>query len=110
MVYADDVNILVESVLTVKKNTAALIVTNKETRHEVNTDNSKYMIMSRDQNAGRSHITKIDNNSFKREENFKYLGKTLMNRNSIQEEIMRKLNPRNTCYHLVQNLLSFSLL
>jgi len=41
--------------------------------------------MSRDQNAGRSHNIKIDDNSFERVEQFRYLGKTLTNQNSIQE-------------------------
>jgi len=47
----------------------------------------RYIVMSRDQNAGRSHNIKIDNSSFERVEQFKYLGTTLKNQNSIQEEI-----------------------
>ena len=47
----------------------------------------KYMIMYRDQNAGRNHSTKTDNSSIERVEEFKYLGTTLTNKNSIQEEI-----------------------
>ena len=43
--------------------------------------------MSRDQTAGRNHSIKIDNNSFEMVEEFKYLGTTLTNQNSIQEEI-----------------------
>ena len=43
-------------------------------------------------------------------EQFKYLGTTLTNQNSIQEEIKRRLKSGNACYHLVQNLLSSSLL
>jgi len=39
-----------------------------------------------DQNAGRSHSIKTDNSSFERLEEFKYLGTTLTNQNSIQEE------------------------
>ena len=39
-----------------------------------------------DQNAGRSHSIKTDNSSFERMEEFKYLGTTLPNQNSIQEE------------------------
>jgi len=35
------------------------------------------MVMSRDQNAERSHSIKIDNISFARVEELKYLGKTL---------------------------------
>ena len=37
---------------TIKKNTEALLVINKETELEVNADKTKYMIMSRAQNAG----------------------------------------------------------
>jgi len=36
------------------------------------------MVMSRDQNAGRSHSMKIDS-SFERVKEFKYLGTTLTN-------------------------------
>jgi len=71
---------------------------------------TKYMIMSRDQNAGRSHSMKIDNSSIERVEVFKYLGTTLINKNSIQEEIKSRLKLGNTCYYSVQNLLSSSLL
>jgi len=49
------------------------------------------MLMSRDENAGRSHNTKIDNSSFERVEESKYLGTTLTNPNSIQEEIKSRL-------------------
>jgi hypothetical protein len=54
----------------------ALIVASKETGLEVNADKTKCMVMSRDQNAGRSHSMKIDNSSFGRVEEFKYLGRT----------------------------------
>jgi hypothetical protein len=53
---------------------------------------------------------KIDNSSFERVEEFKYLGTTLKNQNSIQEEIKSRLKSGNACYHSVQNLLSSSLL
>jgi len=43
-------------------------------------------------------------------EEFKYLGTTLTNQNSIQEEIKSRLKSGNACYHSVQNLLSSSLL
>ena len=43
-------------------------------------------------------------------EEFKYLGKTLTNQNSIQEEFKSRLNLGNACYYSVQNLLSSSLL
>jgi len=37
------------------------------------------MVMSRDQNAGRIHSVRIDNRTFERVEEFKYLGTTLTN-------------------------------
>jgi len=51
---------------------------------------------------------KIDNRSFERVEQFKYLGTTLTH--SIQEEIKSRLKSGNACCHLVQNLLSSRLL
>ena len=67
-------------------------------------------VISRDQDAGRSHDIKTDNSSFQRVEEFRYLGTNLRNQNSIQEEIKSRLKSGNACYHSVQNLLSSSLL
>jgi hypothetical protein len=66
------------------------------------------LVISRDQNAGRSHNIRTDNSFFERVEQFKYLEKT--NRNFILEETGIRLKPGNDCYHSVQNFLSFSLL
>jgi len=85
-------------------------VASKETGLEVNADRTKYMVMSQDQNAGRSHNINIDNSFFERVEEFKYLGTTLTNQNSVQEEIKRRLKSGNVCYYSVQNLLSSRLL
>jgi hypothetical protein len=49
------------------------------------------MVISRDQNAGKNHNIKIDNKSFERVKQFKYLETTLTNQNSIQEEIKSRL-------------------
>ena len=68
------------------------------------------MVMSHDQNAGQSHIIKTDTTLFERVEEFKYLGTTLTNQNSIQEEIKSRLKSGNACCHSVQNLLSSRLL
>jgi len=54
------------SVHTIKKNAEALVVASKEIGVEVNGDKTKYMVMSRDPDAGRSHSIKIDNSSFER--------------------------------------------
>jgi len=64
-------------------------VASKELGLEVIADKTKYMGMSRDQNAGRSHTIKADNSSFERVEPFRYYGTTLTNPSSIQEEIKR---------------------
>ena len=45
------------------------------------------MVMSREQNAGPIHSVRIDNSTFERVEEFKYLGTTTTNQNSIAEEI-----------------------
>ena len=70
----------------------------------------KYVAMSPDQNAGRSHIIKTENSSSERLDEFSYLETTLTNQNAIQEEIKSRLKSVNPCYHSVQNLLSSSLL
>jgi hypothetical protein len=43
-------------------------------------------------------------------EQFKYIGTTLANQNSIQEEIKSSLKSGNACCHSAKNLLSSSLL
>ena len=68
------------------------------------------MVMSREQTAGLSHTMKGDNSSTERVEEFRYLGMTLTDQNSIQEEIKNRLKLGHACCHSVQNLLSSSLL
>ena len=87
-----------------------MVVASKEIGLEVNADETKYMVMSRDQDAEQSHSMRTDNSSFERVEEFKYLARTLTYQNSIQEEIKRKLKSGNACYHSVQNLLFSRLL
>jgi hypothetical protein len=64
------------------------------------------MLLSRYQNAGQNLDINIANRSLENVAKFKYLGKTVTNQNLIQEEIRRRLNSGNACYHSVQNLLS----
>jgi hypothetical protein len=56
------------------------------------------------------HTIKIGNRCFGNVGQFRYLGTTITNLNLIQEEIKRRLNSGNACYHSVQNLLSSPLL
>ena len=95
LVYACEFNILGRSVRTIKKNVEDLFVASKDIGLDVNVNKTKYMVMSRDQNAGRSHNKEIDNSSFNSVELFKYLVTTLPNQNSIQEEIKARLASGN---------------
>jgi hypothetical protein len=97
LVYADDVNILGGSIHTIKKNAENLVIASEEIGLEVTAVKTKYMVMSRNQNAEHNHNIKIDNKSFARVEDFKYLNTTLTNRNSIHEEIKNRLKSGNTC-------------
>jgi hypothetical protein len=105
LAYADDVNLLGDNIDTINKNTGTLIDASKEIGLEVNIEKTKYMLVSRDQNAGQNRDIKIANRSFGNVLHFKYLGMIVTN-----QEIKRRLNSGNACYHSVQNLLSSRLL
>ena len=96
LAYADDDNILGGSAHTVKENAETLIVATKEIGLEVNADKTKHMVMSQDRNARRGHSVKIDS-STERVEELKYLGMTLTDQNSNQEEIKSRLKLGNAC-------------
>ena len=48
LVYGDDVDILGESIHTIKKTTEARVVVSTEFGLELNADKTKYMVMARD--------------------------------------------------------------
>jgi hypothetical protein len=98
LAYAD-VNLLGDSIDTINKNTETLIDASKEVGLEVNVRKTKYMLVSRDQNADQNREIKIGNRSFENVSQFQYLGMTLTNQNLIQKEIKRRLNSGNACYH-----------
>ena len=62
------IQILGGSVHIIMKKAEALVVATKETGLKVNTDKTKYMVMSRDRDA--RHCLKFDNSSFERVEEF----------------------------------------
>jgi hypothetical protein len=68
------------------------------------------MLLSRHQNVGQTRDIKIASRSFENVAHFKYLGTTVTNQNLIEEEVKRRLNSDNACYHSVKNLLSPRLL
>jgi hypothetical protein len=106
LVYADDVNLLGDSVNTIKERTETLLETSTDVGLEINAEKTKYMIMSRHPNSGQNQNMRIANESFENVEKFKYLGTTLTNQNDIHDDIKSRLNSGNA----VQNLLSSCLI
>jgi hypothetical protein len=79
LAYADDVDLLGDSIDTMKKNTETLIDASKEADLKVNSISY--------QNAEQIHYIKIASRSYDNTSQFKYLGTTVTNQNLIQEEI-----------------------
>jgi hypothetical protein len=56
------------------------------------------MLLYCHQKAGQNHDIKIANRCFENLAQFKYLGMTVTNQNSIPEEIKMRLNSGNACH------------
>jgi hypothetical protein len=54
LVYADDVNLLGDSVNTIKENSETLLQASRNIGVEINAEKTKYMIMSRYPNTGQN--------------------------------------------------------
>jgi hypothetical protein len=59
------------NVYNIQINTETFLVGNKEIGLELNTDKTKYMVMPRVRNTGRSRNIKFDNSSFEKLKDFK---------------------------------------
>jgi hypothetical protein len=97
LVYADDVNLLGDSVNTIKENSETLSEASRDTGLEINAEKTKYMIMSRYPNSGQNQNIRTGNESLENVAKFKYLGTTLTNQNDIHDEIKSRLNSGNDC-------------
>jgi hypothetical protein len=59
--YADDVHLLGNSVNTIKENSETLLEASRNIGLEINTEKTKYMIMSRHPNSGQNRNIRIAN-------------------------------------------------
>jgi hypothetical protein len=95
LVYEDDVNLLGDSINTIKENTETPLEGNRDVGLEINAKKTKYTIMSRYPNSGQNQNIRIANESFEDVAKFTYLGTTLTSQNDIRDEMKSKLNSRN---------------
>lgn len=84
LISVDHANLLSENINTVR-NTEDLLVASEKNDLEVKAEKTKYMLTSREQNAGQSHRTKIGSASFESVAKFKYLRTTQTNQSCINE-------------------------
>jgi hypothetical protein len=95
---------------TIKRNKETLTDASKESGPGINTEKTKFMLLSLHQNAGQNPNIKVANRSFENMAQFKYLGMTVTNQNLLHEENKSRLNKGNAYYHSIQNLLFSCLL
>jgi hypothetical protein len=65
LVYVDDVNLLGDSINTIKDNIETLLETSRDVGLKINAEKTKCMIMSRHPNSGQNQNIRIANESFK---------------------------------------------
>jgi hypothetical protein len=99
-----------DSVNTIKENSETLLEASRDIGLEINTEKTKYTIISCQPNSGQKQNIWIANELFESVATFKYLGTTLINQNDIHDEIKSRLNSGNACYYSVHNLLSSHLI
>jgi hypothetical protein len=110
LAYAEDVNVLGDNIGTIKKKTETLIDASGKVGLERNIEKTEHILLACHWNAGQNQDMKIANRPFENVPHFKYLGTAVTIQNLIQEEIKKRLNSGNACYHSVQNFLPSLLL
>ena len=74
-----DVNMLLKNLQTITANTEIFKKASKDIGLEVNSQKTRYMITTRQQNIVQNQNIVIENLSFEKVEKFKYLGVTVRN-------------------------------
>jgi flagellar hook protein FlgE len=74
LVYADDINLVGNSVNTIKENSETLLEASGDIGLEINAEKTKYMIMSCHLNSGQNQNIRIANELFEKVAKFKILG------------------------------------
>jgi hypothetical protein len=82
----------------IKKNTETFIVASKDVGVEINVAKTKYVLLSRHQEADQNWGIILT-------DCLKYIRTTATNKDLFQEERMKRLNSGNACFHSLQDLL-----
>jgi hypothetical protein len=97
LVYDDYVNLLGDSMNTIKESTETLIGASRDIGLKINAEKTKYMIMSCHLYSGQNQHIRISHELFESVAKSKYLGTKLTNQNDIHDEIKSRLNSGNSC-------------
>jgi hypothetical protein len=74
LVYADDINLLGDSINTINDNTETLLGASRNFGLEINAEKIKYMILSRHMSSGQDQNIRIANESFEKVAKLKVFG------------------------------------
>jgi hypothetical protein len=74
LAYADDVNLLGDDINTIKRNAEVLLEAGRQVGLEVNSEKTKYMLVSRHQKTGGQNYLRVANKSFERLEVLRHQG------------------------------------